>query len=108
MCIDHQAQSICTTCVLERQGLDCYAGAVPYTAIKSREQMVKVSVLALVFCLSIVLANLSLRFIPVSFNQARSVPTPAQSPGPSMRCCSVNGRAVSAQRSAAGHGSCIE
>jgi hypothetical protein len=30
-----------------------------------------VSALALVFCLAIVLANLSLRFIPVSFNQAR-------------------------------------
>ena len=29
------------------------------------------SALALVFCLAIVLANLSLRFIPVSFNQAR-------------------------------------
>ena len=34
--------------------------------------MIKVSALALVFCLSIVLANLSLRFIPVSFNQARA------------------------------------
>ena len=33
--------------------------------------MMKVIALALVFCLSIVLANLSLRFIPVSFNQAR-------------------------------------
>ena len=34
--------------------------------------MMQVSALALVFCLAIVLANLSLRFIPVSFNQARS------------------------------------
>jgi len=33
--------------------------------------IVQVSALALVFCLAIVLANLSLRFIPVSFNQAR-------------------------------------
>ena len=49
------------------------AGAVPHTPIKSREQMTKVIALALVFCLSIVLANTSLRFIPVSFNQARSV-----------------------------------
>ncbi len=94
-------------CILEQQGLDCSAGAVPYTAIKSREQLAKVSVLALVFCLSIVLANLSLRFIPVSFNQARSVLLQL-SRWPSMRCCSIDGQAVSAQRSAPGHGSCIE
>jgi hypothetical protein len=62
------------------------AGAVPHTPIKSREQMMKVIALALVFCLSIVLANLSLRFIPVSFNQARYSPCVATIPG--KRCSS--------------------
>jgi len=75
----HQPSSPVRVQILTQQGLDCLAGSVPYTAIKSREQMVKVSVLALVFCLSIVLANLSLRFIPVSFNQARALRIPAHS-----------------------------
>ena len=49
------------------------AGALPHTTVKSRDQMIKIIALALVFCLSIVLANLSLRYIPVSFNQVRYV-----------------------------------
>ena len=50
-------------------------GLTPLVPLKSRAQLGKVSALALVFCLSIVLANLSLRFIPISFNQVTR-PTP--------------------------------
>ena len=42
---------------------------VPRQYIQSRMQLLKVIVLASVFCLSVVLGNVSLRFIPVSFNQ---------------------------------------
>ena len=45
-----------------------------------RAQLGKVVALALVFCVAIVLSNVSLRIIPVSFNQVRSArglpPTP--------------------------------
>ena len=46
-------------------------GITPYVPLKSRAQLGKVAALALVFCLAIVLASLSLRYIPVSFNQVR-------------------------------------
>lgn len=42
---------------------------VPVQHITSARQFGKVAVLALVFCLSVVLGNISLRYIPVSFNQ---------------------------------------
>lgn len=45
--------------------------------IQSRQQLIKVSTVALVFCGSLVLANTSLRYIPVSFNQAIGSTTPA-------------------------------
>ena len=95
-------------CAASTGGLHPCAGAVPYTAIKSRDQMVKVSVLALVFCLSIVLANLSLRFIPVSFNQARALPFDASSVASSLLCWSVSSLASSCQRGTAGHGGNVE
>ena len=44
-------------------------GAVPSQHITSARQFGKVTVLALVFCLSVVLGNVSLKLIPVSFNQ---------------------------------------
>lgn len=37
--------------------------------VKSRQQFYKISLLALIFCLTVVLGNVSLKFIPVSFNQ---------------------------------------
>jgi drug/metabolite transporter (DMT)-like permease len=43
---------------------------VPYQPISSRTQMLKISGLSLIFCLSVVAGNVSLRFLPVSFNQA--------------------------------------
>jgi hypothetical protein len=43
---------------------------------KTRAQFFKISLLSIVFCLTVVLGNISLRFIPVSFNQAISATTP--------------------------------
>ena len=43
---------------------------VPYQPLSSRTQMLKISGLSLIFCLSVVAGNVSLRFLPVSFNQA--------------------------------------
>jgi hypothetical protein len=53
------------------------SGLVPLHAVRSRAQLAKVTVLALVFCVTIVLGNVSLRFIPVSFSQAIGATTPA-------------------------------
>ena len=50
---------------------------VPLQPVKSRRQFVKISLLALIFCFTVVLGNISLRFIPVSFNQAIGATTPA-------------------------------
>lgn len=47
---------------------------VPLQAVKSRRQFYKISLLALIFCLTVVLGNVSLRFIPVSFNQVGAGP----------------------------------
>jgi drug/metabolite transporter (DMT)-like permease len=44
---------------------------------QSRQQFWKISLLALIFCLTVVLGNVSLKFIPVSFNQAIGATTPA-------------------------------
>jgi drug/metabolite transporter (DMT)-like permease len=45
--------------------------------VKSRAQFYKISLLALIFCFTVVLGNVSLKFIPVSFNQAIGATTPA-------------------------------
>lgn len=50
---------------------------VPLQHVKSRAQLAKISLLGLVFSLTVVLGNVSLRFIPVSFNQAIGATTPA-------------------------------
>jgi Triose-phosphate Transporter family len=49
------------------------ARIVPPQPIKSPEQFRKIAGLAVVFCLSVVLGNVALRFIPVSFSQVRPV-----------------------------------
>ncbi|KAL3138313.1 hypothetical protein ABBQ32_006124 [Trebouxia sp. C0010 RCD-2024] len=51
--------------------------AVPRQSIQSSKQLIKISVLAIVFAMSVVLGNISLRFIPVSFSQAVGATTPA-------------------------------
>ncbi|MBA0750122.1 hypothetical protein Gogos_003980 [Gossypium gossypioides] len=44
--------------------------------IRSRVQFLKISALSLVFCVSVVFGNISLRYLPVSFNQAIGATTP--------------------------------
>lgn len=49
---------------------------VPLQRIKSRSQFLKIATLSLVFCGSVVGGNISLRYLPVSFNQAVGATTP--------------------------------
>ncbi|KAL9254614.1 putative sugar phosphate/phosphate translocator [Drosera capensis] len=49
---------------------------VPLQKVKSRSQFAKISSLSLVFCGSVVGGNVSLRYLPVSFNQAVGATTP--------------------------------
>lgn len=49
---------------------------VPLQPISSRRQLLKIAALSLIFCLSVVCGNTSLRYIPVSFNQAIGATTP--------------------------------
>lgn len=50
---------------------------VPMQYISSNKQLLKIIGLSSIFCLSVVLGNMSLRYIPVSFNQAIGATTPA-------------------------------
>mmetsp|Transcript_7457 Transcript_7457/g.12863 ORF Transcript_7457/g.12863 Transcript_7457/m.12863 type:complete len:379 (-) Transcript_7457:506-1642(-) len=52
------------------------SGMVPRQGVKSKQQFLKISALALVFCGSVVCGNISLRYLPVSFNQAIGSTTP--------------------------------
>ncbi|XP_059646267.1 UDP-URONIC ACID TRANSPORTER 1 [Cornus florida] len=49
---------------------------VPLQRIKSRSQFIKIATLSIVFCASVVGGNISLRYLPVSFNQAVGATTP--------------------------------
>lgn len=49
---------------------------VPFQKIKSRSQFLRIATLSVVFCGSVVGGNISLRFLPVSFNQAIGATTP--------------------------------
>ncbi|CAH1432176.1 unnamed protein product [Lactuca virosa] len=49
---------------------------VPFQKIKSRSQFLRIATLSIVFCASVVGGNISLRFLPVSFNQAVGATTP--------------------------------
>ncbi|XVF68911.1 hypothetical protein PTKIN_Ptkin11bG0039200 [Pterospermum kingtungense] len=48
----------------------------PPQGVRSRLQLMKISALGVIFCLSVVGGNISLRFLPVSFNQAVGATTP--------------------------------
>ena len=50
---------------------------VPREALRSSSQRLKVLALSAVFCTSVVAGNTSLRYLPVSFNQAVSSTDPA-------------------------------
>lgn len=45
------------------------SGVVKHQPLQSKQQLMKVSVLASAFLLSVVLGNVALRYIPVSFSQ---------------------------------------
>ncbi|KAK6927044.1 Sugar phosphate transporter domain [Dillenia turbinata] len=49
---------------------------VPMQTIRSRVQFFKISALSLIFCGSVVTGNISLKYLPVSFNQAIGATTP--------------------------------
>ncbi|XP_057535281.1 UDP-URONIC ACID TRANSPORTER 1-like [Amaranthus tricolor] len=49
---------------------------VPLQRVKSRSQFLKIATLSIVFCGSVVGGNISLRYLPVSFNQAVGATTP--------------------------------
>nr|XP_016495172.1 PREDICTED: probable sugar phosphate/phosphate translocator At5g04160 [Nicotiana tabacum] len=49
---------------------------VPFQRIKSRSQFFRIATLSIVFCGSVVGGNISLRYLPVSFNQAVGATTP--------------------------------
>jgi drug/metabolite transporter (DMT)-like permease len=48
----------------------------PIKPLKSKRQLWKICLLSSIFCVTIVLGNLSLKYIPVSFNQAIGATTP--------------------------------
>ncbi|KAM7500131.1 hypothetical protein LguiA_024545 [Lonicera macranthoides] len=48
----------------------------PFQRIKSRAQLFRIATLSVVFCGSVVGGNISLRYLPVSFNQAVGATTP--------------------------------
>ncbi|URE43208.1 UAA transporter family [Musa troglodytarum] len=49
---------------------------VPMQTVRSRLQFLKIATLSLVFCGSVVSGNVSLKYLPVSFNQAVGATTP--------------------------------
>lgn len=65
-----------TACSLFSYAAIAWARLVPMQAVRSRVQLLKISALSLVFCGSVVSGNVSLKYLPVSFNQAIGATTP--------------------------------
>lgn len=65
-----------TSCSLLSYVAIVWMRLVPLQAIRSRVQFAKIATLSLVFCTSVVSGNVSLRYLPVSFNQAVGATTP--------------------------------
>lgn len=65
-----------TACSLLSYVAIAWMKVVPMQTIRSRVQFFKISALSLVFCVSVVFGNVSLRYLPVSFNQAIGATTP--------------------------------
>jgi drug/metabolite transporter (DMT)-like permease len=63
------------TCFLYSAAL-ASCGVVTFQHIQSRRQFVKIAALSAIFTVTIILGNASLRYIPVSFNQAIGATTP--------------------------------
>ncbi|KAK7290103.1 hypothetical protein RIF29_04285 [Crotalaria pallida] len=65
-----------TACSLFSYVAIAWLKVVPLQTIRSRVQFFKISALSLIFCVSVVFGNVSLRYLPVSFNQAIGATTP--------------------------------
>ncbi|KAG6531027.1 probable sugar phosphate/phosphate translocator At3g11320 [Zingiber officinale] len=65
-----------TACSLLSYVAIAWLKIVPMQTIRSRVQFLKIAALSLVFCGSVVSGNVSLRYLPVSFNQAVGATTP--------------------------------
>ncbi|MED6219615.1 hypothetical protein PIB30_037417 [Stylosanthes scabra] len=65
-----------TACSLFSYVAIAWMKVVPLQTIRSRVQFFKISALSLIFCVSVVFGNVSLRYLPVSFNQAIGATTP--------------------------------
>ena len=65
---------MCMTAFLS--GVLSAAGFIPAKRVQSWTQLLKIVVLSAAFCLAILLGNISLQYIPVSFNQAIGATTP--------------------------------
>ncbi|KAM0941270.1 putative sugar phosphate transporter domain-containing protein [Dioscorea sansibarensis] len=65
-----------TACSLFSYVAIAWLRVVPMQTVRSRIQLLKISTLSLVFCGSVVSGNISLRYLPVSFNQAVGATTP--------------------------------
>ncbi len=65
-----------TACALLSYVAIAWLKIVPIQAIRSQTQFMKIAALSVIFCNSVVSDNISLRFLPVSFNQAVGATTP--------------------------------
>ncbi|XP_028197164.1 probable sugar phosphate/phosphate translocator At3g11320 [Glycine soja] len=65
-----------TACSLFSYVAIAWMKVVPLQTLRSKVQFFKISALSLVFCVSVVFGNISLRYLPVSFNQAIGATTP--------------------------------
>ncbi|KAJ7550416.1 hypothetical protein O6H91_07G099800 [Diphasiastrum complanatum] len=65
-----------TACALFSYVAIAWMKAVPMQTLRSRTQLLKITALSIIFCSSVVSGNISLRFLPVSFNQAIGATTP--------------------------------
>ncbi|MQM02611.1 hypothetical protein Taro_035371 [Colocasia esculenta] len=65
-----------TACSLLSYVAIAWLKLVPMQTVRSRVQLAKIAALSLVFCSSVVSGNVSLRYLPVSFNQAVGATTP--------------------------------
>ncbi|KAL9405061.1 hypothetical protein Peur_002033 [Populus x canadensis] len=61
---------------IERTLHESSCNALLLKTIRSRRQFLKISALGVIFCSSVVTGNVSLRYLPVSFNQAVGATTP--------------------------------
>ncbi|CAO2814252.1 unnamed protein product [Amaranthus hypochondriacus] len=65
-----------TACSLLSYIAIAWLKVVPMQTVRSRVQFAKIAALSAIFCASVVSGNISLRYLPVSFNQAVGATTP--------------------------------